>query len=228
MKNTIGIALLLAFAWSSPTLAQDVEDSEFTTMVLAQENAGKYRPAPGKFLRSDEGIEVLGITLEQTSVIEETKRVGRARIDQLEKRPWHTQTLDENRALSAQINEATKQLRSDLLMVLSSDQRKRLAQVSFQKYLSSSRSLEMYLHRSVQSFIQLTDTQRTELQKKVTKANAEYHDELVALNEKYRQKILDGVGDSIAEKVDPVVGEVWFRFQSRGKSVLSNDIGSEK
>lgn len=226
--KSIGLTILLGLACNCSVIAQDQPDSEFTTTILAQENMVRYRVFASKFIRSAEGIEELEITPQQTALIEEAISSGNTRVAELSESMNHSQSGEVFKALSKQHTAAMHQLRSDVLANLTSEQRKRFAQVAFQKHLSSSRSLEMYLHRSIQPFINLSESQRSELQRVVSDANAEYLEEFAALNEKYRQKVLDGVDRSIREKVDSVVGEPWFRFRARGKSVLSNDVGNKK
>ena len=221
-------AVLLGLVFSYPAVAQDDLDSEFTKTILAHKNMGRYRVIAGKMLRSAEEIKELRITPEQSFLIGEALSRGEKEINELEEMMTRAKSAEESKELSSQYTPTLRKTHIEIVAVLTHSQRERWAQVAFQKHLSSSRSLDMYQHRSIQPFIQLTDSQQTELYKAVSDANAEYLEALLALNEKYRQKILDGVNPSIRDKIDPVVGKPWFRFQSRGKSVLSNDVGNKK
>ncbi len=229
MKNNV-LVVMFGLAWACQVGAQDEPDSEFTTMILAQKNAIRYRPAPGKFLRSAEGIRELEITAEQTSKIEKTITESAKVTDELEDLIKQPQPIEAYKALSDRHTEATYKLRSDILAIVTPAQRKRFAQVAFQRHLSSTRSLQMYLHPSIQKFILLNQSQQADLYEAVNGTNAEYLKAFAELNEKYRQQVLDGVDPSIRDKVDPVVGEPWFRFQSEsnGKSVLSKDVENKK
>ena len=226
----IGLPLVLVLLCVGHVAAQDEPDSEFTTIILAQKSMVKYRAFAGKFCRSAEGIRELEITAEQTSKIEKTVTESAKVTDELEDLIKQPQPIEVYKALSDRHTAAMHQVRSDILAILTPAQRKRFAQVAFQKHLSSTRSLQMYLHPSIQKFIQLNQSQQADLYKAVNGTNAEYLKAFAELNEKYRQQVLGGVAPSIRDKVDPVVGEPWFRFQSEsnGKSVLTRNGENKK
>ena len=224
----IALTILLGICFVLHAEAQEESDSEFTTTILSYKNAIKYRPAPGRYLRSEEGIQELGITSEQIALIDETINRGKSEIDRLVKAMGVSISAEESKELGRQHKTALRKHRADIIAILTPSQRRRFAQVGFQKHISSSNTLSMYLHPLVQSFIELTDSQQRKLNRVIGDANKEYLETLAALNEKYRQRVLDGIDESVRDKVDDVVGEPWFRVKSYGQSVLTNDVGNKK
>ena len=219
----IAYAALVLFLASQSVLAQEKADSEFTSTILAKQNVGMYRVFVAKFIRSEEGIRALEISKEQSGRVEDVCRTGIADLARLNELMNQSKSSVEYKNLSRDYDEAKQRFRQELLLVLTYDQRKRFAQVSFQNFLSGSRSLEMYLHRALLPYLKMNQSQQTELQTAVNNPNVEYLEALSDLNEKYRQQILEDVGLSIREKVEPVVGEPWFRRVVRSKSVLKKD-----
>ncbi len=208
--------------------AQEPSDNEFTKTVLSRKNALKYRVAPGKFLRSEAGAKFLDLTAQQTKSIETTYKQSSNEIENLERQMRNVETPNERKELSRLHTVALRRSRVDLLNILTVPQRKLLAQRSFQKYVSDSGSLGMYLHTEVIKSIGLNESQKIEMSKTVNDAGAKYLEEFIALNKRYHQKLLNEVDDSIRKKVEPVVGEPWFRFQLPGKSVLSKNLEDKK
>ena len=210
------------------SFAQEKEDSTFTKNVLDQRHDVQFRFAVGRQLQSGEFDTSLGITQKQKEAFEAMLVAYRAEKKTIFEKRAIARINDEIRSLDQAYVDANANVRGNLLALLTIEQRKRFSQVVFQKRIPNSGSVQMYLHPYVQSYVQLDDAQKAKLRDSIDKLDEEYQKEFAELNEKYRQQVLQGVSKQTREKVDTVVGEIWYRFPPPAKSVLLNKTEDRK